>query len=154
MANKEFDKEDEKILRAYCRKLPLVFENTCELHVMTGQELLDMGYVLEDGRTIDPEEKYEYKMPVRIAVNHYRRLKIAWINDREAGVDHYIKGLAKLIDEDARIKNKPSVIHQEAETDIEQGKTKVEYGRLIFAVLILTAATILIWYVLKITQVI
>lgn len=97
MLNESFDKEDEKLLREYADHLPVVMIETYEVHKMTGAELIEMGYVVMDGKEINPEKKYNYNAPVQIAANHYRRLKRAWIKDGEAGVSKYIHHIADLI---------------------------------------------------------
>lgn len=105
MAFKDFDKEDEKILRAYCDRLPVVIEETCEIHYYKGTEMLEMGYVLETGQTIDPEETYRYKVPVKIAVNHYNRMKRAWLKNKEEGIQNYLNNIARLIKADQQQNN-------------------------------------------------
>lgn len=97
MACKEFTKEDEKLLRAYADKLPCVMENTVEFHRLKGSEIIEMGYVVKDGVNIEPKKTYEWAMPVKIAVNHYRRLKNAWLKQREKGVNDYLHKIASLM---------------------------------------------------------
>jgi len=107
MIKNEIDKEDEKILRMYCDKLPIVFEYHHEKHRMKGSEMLEMGYVLKNGETIDPKLTYDYEYPVKVAVNHYRRLRQAWLKDGQPGILSYLEGIAKLINADNLKNDRP-----------------------------------------------
>lgn len=97
-------KEDEKLLRDYAKLLPVIMETSHEDHKMTGAEMIEMGYVLEEGEVIIPEGKYIYKYPVMMAVNHYRRLKRAWLKEGEPGILAYLKGVAATIKNNEQIK--------------------------------------------------
>ena len=71
--------EEEKLIKQIAERLLVVMEQTMEVHRLKGSEILEWGTVKEiDGQPIDPEKTYRYNMPVKIAVNHYRRLKRAW----------------------------------------------------------------------------
>jgi hypothetical protein len=96
MASKKFNKNDERLLRAYADKMPIVFHNTHEVHYMTGAEILDFGHVVKEGEKLDPEKKYAYNMPVQLAANHYRRLKRAWLKNGEEGIKQYVSHIAQL----------------------------------------------------------
>lgn len=96
MACKKLSKQDEKILRAYVSQMPVITIDTCETHIMTGQELKEIGYVEKE--PLKNDVKYKYKYPVIIAANHYRRLKKAWLKDGEAGLKKYLEGVKEAID--------------------------------------------------------
>lgn len=66
-----------KSIRKVAYNLPIIFRQTKEKHWYTGQELLEMEYVLtpEERSSLVLTEKYEVEMPVQIAINHYRKLK-------------------------------------------------------------------------------
>lgn len=98
MLNKKLTKAEEQLLKAYANHLPVVFQNTHEVHKMTGAELIEMGYVEKGGEKLLPAMKYEYNMPVQLAANHYRRLKNAWLKDGEPGITAYLKEIADLIE--------------------------------------------------------
>jgi hypothetical protein len=102
MLSNKLSKDDEKTLRDYANQLPLVWTNTLERHRMTGQELIEMGYVEQKGQKINPEEKYIYNSPVQIAANHYRRLKRAWLKHGAKGIATYLLQVRKLMDQHER----------------------------------------------------
>ncbi len=87
----------KKHLKAYAAVLPPVLNGTCEKHIMTGGELLEMGYVEQDGEVIDPKKKYNYNMPVQLASNHYRRLKKAYLKKGVAGIQEYSDSITAII---------------------------------------------------------
>lgn len=77
MKQKPLDDEAVQLLKQWADMLPVVMHQTHEVHIMTGTELLEMGYVEREGKKIDPEEDYRYNQPVQIAANHFRRMKNA-----------------------------------------------------------------------------
>lgn len=84
-------------LKAVAAKLPQVNDISHERHILKGQEILNDGVLTElKGKTIEPEGIYEMKYPVKIAANHERRLKKAYIRAGVRGVQHYIDQLAKM----------------------------------------------------------
>lgn len=97
MHKESIDAEDEKILRSYVKKLPIIMEQSKEIHIMTGAEILETGAHEIDGEPINLEKKYEYPMPVQIQVNHYRRIKSAWLKDGQPGVQKYLNEVAAAI---------------------------------------------------------
>lgn len=98
MYTKTFTKEDEQILKIYCDKLPVIQQQTHEVHLLTGAELQDMGYVEREGEPINPEKMYRYNAPVLLALNHYRRLKRAWMRYGYEGLKNYLTEVKKAID--------------------------------------------------------
>lgn len=97
-------KEDEKLLRRYAKILPVIMEDTHEIHKMTGDEMIEMGYVEYEGFKIDPKGKYLYKYPVQVAMNHYRRLKRSWLADGVEGLTEYFKLVAAAIEAHKNVK--------------------------------------------------
>lgn len=128
MAFKDFDKEDEKILRAYCEKLPVIYEVHSEVHRMKGSELIEMNYEMKDNVPIDPELYYNESFPVKVAVNHYRRLKLAWLKDKEAGIDKYIKDVAKVMEANGVLKENNTTMVPEGEEKKLHNLTVTEFG--------------------------
>lgn len=98
MYTKTFTKEDEHILQIYCKKLPIIQTQTHEVHLLTGKELQEMGYVEHEGQVIDPEKTYRYNAPVLLAANHYRRLKRAWMRNGQVGIENYLREVKKAVD--------------------------------------------------------
>ena len=98
MASKKLSKEEEKILRAYCSQMPTFTEEACEVHIMTGIELKEMGYVEKKEEPIIEDKKYRFNYPVIMNTNHYRRLKKAWLKGGEAGLKKYFEGVKEAID--------------------------------------------------------
>lgn len=76
-----------KQLRDLADKMPLVWRFCTEKHIMTQEELDEMGYV---GAEKLPDGKYLYRAPVQIAVNHYRALKKAWKKSGFEGAWNYM----------------------------------------------------------------
>ena len=97
MSNRALTKQEEKLLREYAAKMPIVMQNAHEVHKMTGAELIEMGYVEQEGEIIIPEKMYAYNAPVQVAANHYRRLKKAWLKNGQDGLKTYISKITKLI---------------------------------------------------------
>lgn len=98
MSIKKLSKSDENLLRVFASDLPLVMNQTMEIHIYTGAEINEM----EDGENaakLDPEQLYPYNMPVQIARNHYRQLKRAWLKHGQDGLTAYLKGIRKLIED-------------------------------------------------------
>lgn len=80
-------------------KLPVVMEQTSEQHLVYGRELIAQG-MFEDpatGAKILPDIMYMQDMPVLIAVNHKRRLKQAYKENRTDGIGAYIDSVTKLV---------------------------------------------------------
>jgi len=98
MAGKKLSKIDEVLLRVFAKDLPTIMNQTNEVHIYTGAELVEMELV-EKGVKVEPEELYPYNMPVQIASNHYRQLKRAWLKHGQDGLTCYLKGIRKLIEE-------------------------------------------------------
>ncbi len=98
MASKKLTKWEEKLLRAYSLEMPIIAEDSVEVHVMTGKELKEFGYVEQEGKPLIDDKKYDYKYPVVIAANHYRRLKKAWLKDGEDGLKKYFERVKLSID--------------------------------------------------------
>lgn len=96
-------KSKQKILREYAAKLPDVLHNTHEVHIYSGQELIDMEEEPPKGQIFDPEEKYLYKYPVQLASNHYRRLKKAYIKNGDDGVVGYLKQVYTLMKQNEQV---------------------------------------------------
>lgn len=92
---KHIDKKTSEQLMFLAKKLPLVMVNTHEKHIMTKEELDEMGYV---GAEELPDGTYLYKAPVQIAKNHYRCM-------RNRFRKHGMPGLEKYIDEIKALKN-------------------------------------------------
>ncbi len=99
-------KTDEvKLLKAYAARMPVVMHNTHEVHIMTGAELLEMGYVEHEGEKLIPAKKYHFNTPVQLAANHFRRLKRAWLKDGESGIRKYIFEISDLIHKNKKAQN-------------------------------------------------
>jgi hypothetical protein len=106
MKQKPLDDEAIALLKQWADMLPVVMHQTHEVHIMTGAELLEMGYVEREGKKIDPEEDYRYNQPVQIAANHFRRMKNAWHSNGEAGVIGYIESVKRIaVLENKKVKN-------------------------------------------------
>lgn len=88
-------KDTQHFLLSLAAKMPIVLTSTHEKHIMTNEELIEMGYVgaekMEDG-------KYLYKAPVQISKNHYRALKKAYLKNGAAGCSKYIAKIKALPD--------------------------------------------------------
>ena len=98
MACKKLTKEEEKVLRSYVKQMPVFTDNCCEVHIMTGLELKEMGYVEKEGKPLIDDAKYNFRYPVIMAINHYRRIKKAWLKDGEDGLKNYFENIKKAID--------------------------------------------------------
>ncbi len=86
-----------RALRIIAGQLPMVNQETCEKHRLTGAEVLEETEIREfEGKPIDPKEVYIMPMPVLIAANHYRRLKKAWKRAGRDGVQHYMRRIEKI----------------------------------------------------------
>lgn len=105
MKHQLLDDEAIGLLKEWADMLPTVMHATHEVHIMTGQQLLEMGYVEREGRKIDPKEDYRYNQPVQIAANHFRRMKSAWYANGEAGVMAYIESIRKLSEQPKKQKH-------------------------------------------------
>jgi len=98
MGCKKLTRDDEKALRLFVADLPTVMNETSEVHIVTGKELIEIGEVLPDGGKIDPEKKYPYRMPVKIASNHYRQIKRAYLKNGQAGITAYLQFIKRLME--------------------------------------------------------
>ena len=96
MLNK-ISKEDERLLREYAGKLPVIMYNTHEVHIVEGSELIELNYDDPKDGKIKADKKYFVNMPVQIAANHYRRLKKAWLKDGQKGLQAYLNNIASII---------------------------------------------------------
>lgn len=90
---KNIDKTTHEQLLTLAGMLPLVMVRSHEKHIVTKEELEEMGWVgaekMEDG-------KYLYKAPVMIAQNHYRCMKRAYLKNGAPGLDRYIERIKSL----------------------------------------------------------
>jgi hypothetical protein len=93
----------QKQLKVWADKLPIVMYTTHEWHYLKGHEVLDMfestGADTIEGIDIPktdivPDGTYRYPFPVQIAINHYRKLKKAWLKSGSEGVKKYVDNLA------------------------------------------------------------
>lgn len=67
-----------KALRKCVKDLPPVMQEATEVHVYTGAQLLATNEDKDlSGNPVDPKLAYKYRMPVKLAVNHARRLREA-----------------------------------------------------------------------------
>lgn len=87
--------DTHKKLMYLASKLPLVWVETTEKHIMTKEELEDMGYV---GAQDMGNGKYIYRAPVQIAKNHYSCLRNAYLRNGVKGCERYIDRIKKLKD--------------------------------------------------------
>ncbi len=89
------DKQTAKRILILASKMPLVWVNSHEKHIMTKAELDEMGYV---GATDLGDGKYMYKAPVMVAKNHYRCMRRRYEKHGVAGLDKYIDEIKELKD--------------------------------------------------------
>lgn len=87
------DANTVKQLKTLADKMPIVWRFCIEKHIMTQQELDEMGFV---GAEKLPDGTYMYKAPVQIAVNHLRALKKAWKRSGYEGASNYIDKINSL----------------------------------------------------------
>jgi hypothetical protein len=88
-------KDIQHFLLSLAAKMPTVMVATHEKHIMTNEELAEMGYV---GSEKMKDGKYLYKAPVHISKNHYRALKKAYLKSGAAGCGKYIDMVKALPD--------------------------------------------------------
>ncbi len=100
-SDKRLSKDDQKMLKQCAALFPVVLEQSHEVHIMTGAEIMELekeyGDIEKSDKKLDPETKYPYTMPVQLAANHYRRLKNAWLKDGQPGVLKYMQGVAEVM---------------------------------------------------------
>lgn len=70
--------------------LPLIMRNTCERHIMTGEEVIaEMAFKEIEGKPVLPSERYMIRQPVQIAINHKRAMKKLYKKHGVIGVVAY-----------------------------------------------------------------
>lgn len=83
-----------KQIRKLAATFPTVMRDTVEYHYMTGKQLkeeLDVHQI--DGISVKDEETYRYKFPVKIAINHNRKLKRMYDKHGLVGMVAYAKAV-------------------------------------------------------------
>ncbi len=87
----------EKLLRELANKLPTVFYEVKEREEFTGQDLILCGQEkTSEGIELDPDKIYLMPVPVKIAVNHYRRMRKKWSESGIEGVKMYVAMINKM----------------------------------------------------------
>ena len=103
------DKHINKELHELAAKLPMIFAESKEYGSYSGTELIEMGYEKDRaGNQLSAELLYHLELPVKMACNHYRRLKKAYKANGMKGVNHYLSNLDRIIT--PQIKNDPTGI--------------------------------------------
>lgn len=83
-----------KGLKRVAETLPVIMRQSCEVHYVTGKELLDQGHTeIKPGEPVIPKGKYRQRMPVMIAINHTRNLKKICGKYGAAGLNAYISAV-------------------------------------------------------------
>jgi hypothetical protein len=88
----QLTKNIETLLKQLAQLLPPMNVNTCEKHLLIGQEILEWETITEiDGEPIKPDKTYTWTYPVITNASHYRRLKRKYIANGIPGVKHYLE---------------------------------------------------------------
>lgn len=90
-------KSRAKALRKVAGDLPTMMATTQEVHLVLGSELIDQGQTEYNGQPIRPEILYRQYMPVKMAINHYRRLKRAFNRDGAQGAQQYLNTIDQIL---------------------------------------------------------
>lgn len=86
-------------LQIIAGNLPVVMEETHEVHIMTGRELKEIDIVKDaEGKDLVDNKKYDWPFPVQVAWNHYRRMKSAYKKHGEPGIMDYINRVGDIKD--------------------------------------------------------
>jgi hypothetical protein len=84
--------------------LPVIMESTSEVHKMTGAELMEDGIMEDDkGKPLVKDKVYDYRWPVQMQRNHYRRLKHRYAEEGEPGVMKYLDEVEKIFKEGEKL---------------------------------------------------
>ena len=84
-------------LQVIASNLPVVMQETQEIHLLTGKELKEMEIFKDDkGNDLIDEVQYRWAFPVQVAWNHYRKLRKAYQAGGEPEVIKYIDRVADL----------------------------------------------------------
>lgn len=93
------DKVMIKIIHDIADQLPVIMEQSSELHYVLGEDLIAQGErILTNGEKIIATKKYSQYMPVMIAMNHRRRLRKAYEECGGDGIAAYIGNVNNMID--------------------------------------------------------
>jgi hypothetical protein len=95
-------KKLKKMMRGLVASLPMVMQETHEVHRVKGEVLLEQGH---DAEEVKPEAIYMQQMSVLIAFNHEKRLQAAYSKGGRNGVTEYIKLIRKIVEHDTASKN-------------------------------------------------
>lgn len=82
-----FTKDVQQNIRTLASKMRMVIVESHEIHLMTQEEMNELNY--PDAEKLE-SGMYAVKMPVQIAVNHYRGLKKAYKKKGLNGCYEYI----------------------------------------------------------------
>ena len=85
-------------LKKRAASLPVIMTTTAEDHYVTGAELIEQGQYEWNGKVVEPQKLYLQKMPVKIAYNHYRRMKKAYDQHGLAGIKAYENSIADIVE--------------------------------------------------------
>lgn len=89
-----------KQLRRIANQLPAVMLTTCEKHIVEGKELTDeerKEFAERTEKKVNPVGQYVQSMPVKMAVNHSRRMKKAYQRFGMAGAQGYVAAVERHI---------------------------------------------------------
>lgn len=89
-------KKIKKLMQSMIQAMPVIMEQTHEVHHVKGSVLLEQGH-----HDVNPDKTYTQNMPVLVAFNHEKRLKAAYNRSGRQGVTEYIKSLQKIVAHEA-----------------------------------------------------
>ena len=105
MSNKNLSSEEQKMLKEYARHLKPIWQMAKEKARVPGYVLIAEGKKEVDGSPIQPMAIYVKEKSFQVEVNHYRRLRHAWLKNGQEGIENYLVWYKKIID-NANIKER------------------------------------------------
>jgi hypothetical protein len=85
-------------IRKRAESLPVIMTTSTEDHIVDGQTLLNQGHTHWGAEEIVPWGEYKEKFPVKMAVNHYRRMRDAFDKHGIEGIKMYEDSVADIIE--------------------------------------------------------
>lgn len=75
--------------------LPVIMRNSCEKHIITGQQMIEQGREVTgvNNEPVIPDRVYIDRMPVQIAINHKRAMKKLYAQYGNSGIQSYLNAV-------------------------------------------------------------
>ena len=101
----KLNKKTDSDLKKLAKLIPAAYTEISLYREVLGAHLLSAGILTLHGKAVEPNDKYTYPLKFKQPVNHYKKLKNAYLNNGDKGVSDYAYGVRDFIEETAMPKS-------------------------------------------------